>query len=134
LTVSGVRLVAAAVNDSPMDTVLLQKPLTQWVGLGVKVAAVDFSLSSTESATWAGAATLVKSPSGSGSRGSYLRMLSLLFYELLGGPRSAVESTGRYKPISVLSEEGNSTLRRGLVDDLGSSAQMARLLESQIIL
>jgi serine/threonine protein kinase/TPR repeat protein len=134
LTVSGVRLFAAGLNDMPADTVLLQKPLTQWLGLGVKVAPIDFSLSPADPVTWAGAATLVKSPSAGGSRGSYLRMLSLLIYELLGGPRSAVESTGRYKPISALSEEGNSILRRGLVDDLGSSAEMARLLEGQIFL
>jgi serine/threonine protein kinase/TPR repeat protein len=134
LTVSGVRLFAAGLNDMPADTVLLQKPLTQWLGLGVKVAPIDFSLTQADPVTLAGAATLVKSPAAGGSRGSYLRMLSLLIYELLGGPRSAVESTGRYKPISALSEEGNTILRRGLVDDLGSSAEMARLLEGQIFL
>src|SRR4029077_20856647 len=100
---------------------------------GVKVAPVDFSLSSSsDSVTWAGAATLIQSASGGGPRASYLGMLSPLVYELLGGPRSSVESTGRYKPISVLSEEGNSILRRGLIDDLSSAAEMARLLESQI--
>ena len=134
LTLSGVRLAGAAVNEGPVDTLLLQRPLTQWVGLDVKVGAVDFSLSAIDSATWTGAATLVNTPSHSGSRGSYLRMLGLLIYELLGGPRSAVESTGRYKPISALSEEGNSILRRGLVDDLGSSAEMARLLQCPIFL
>jgi TPR repeat protein len=132
LTISGVRLTASATSGSPFETAFLQKPLTQWTGLGVKVAPVDFSLSSSESVTWAGAATLVQSASGGGPRASYLGMLSLLVYELLGGPRSSVESTGRYKPISVLSEEGNSILRRGLIDDLSSAAEMARLLESQI--
>ena len=60
-------------------------------------------------------------------------MLSLLIYELLGGPRSAVETTGRYKPIAVLSEQGNSILRRGLIDELPSATEMARLLEGQIL-
>ena len=133
LTISGVRLTASAISGSPFETAFLQKPLTQWTGLGVKVAPVDFSLSSSsDSVTWAGAATLIQSASGGGPRASYLGMLSLLVYELLGGPRSSVESTGRYKPISVLSEEGNSILRRGLIDDLSSAAEMARLLESQI--
>jgi serine/threonine protein kinase len=135
LTVSGVRLTAAAVVDTPVESAFLQKPLTQWEGLGVKVVPVDFSLSSSsDSATWAGAATLVQSVPSTGPRGSYLGMLSLLIYELLGGPRSAVEATGRYKPLSVLSEEGNSILRRGLIDDLASSGEMARLLERQIFL
>jgi len=133
LTISGVRLTAPAISDSPFDTAFLQKPLTQSTGLGVKVAPVDFSFpSSSDSVTWAGAATLIQSASGGGPRASYLGMLSLLIYELLGGPRSSVESTGRYKPISVLSEEGNSILRRGLIDDLSSAAELARLLESQI--
>jgi serine/threonine protein kinase len=132
LTVSGVRLTATAIADMPVDPTLLQNPLTQWAGLGLKIAPVDFSLTSSDSETWAGAATLVQSPSGSGPRASYLGMLSLLIYELLGGPRGLVESTGRYKPISVLSEEGNSILRRGFIDDLGSSAEMVRLLESVI--
>jgi TPR repeat protein/serine/threonine protein kinase len=132
LTVSGVRLTGTAIADTAVDTLLLQRPLTQWAGLGVKIAPVDFSLTSSDSATWAGTATLVQSPSNSGPRASYLGMLSLLIYELLGGPRGVVESTGRYKPISVLSEEGNSILRRGFIDELGSSAEMARLLESVI--
>jgi len=132
LTVSGVRLTAAGISDSPFETAFLQKPLTQWTGLGIKVAPIDFSLSSSDSATWAGSATLVQGASGGGPRASYLGMLSLLIYELLGGPRSAVESSGRYKPISVLSEEGNSILRRGLIDDLGSATEMAQLLESEI--
>ena len=132
LTVSGVRLTAAGISDSPFETAFLQKPVTQWTGLGVKVAPIDFSLSSSDSATWAGSATLVQGASGGGPRASYLGMLSLLIYELLGGPRSAVESSGRYKPISVLSEEGNSILRRGLIDDLGSATEMAQLLESEI--
>jgi serine/threonine protein kinase/TPR repeat protein len=132
LTVSGVSLTAAAMPEGPFETALLQRPLTQWTGLGVKVAPVDFSVSSSDSVTWAGTATLVQSASGGGPRASYLGMLSLLIYELLGGPRSSVESTGRYKPISVLSEEGNSILRRGLIDDLSSAAEMAQLLESQV--
>ena len=131
LTVSGVHLTSPGLTESAIDTGLLQKPLTEWSGLGVKVESIDFSLSSSDSVDWAGSATLVVT--GGGPRASYLGMLSLLIYELLGGPRSAVETTGRYKPIAVLSEQGNSILRRGLIDELPSAAEMARLLEAQML-
>jgi serine/threonine protein kinase/TPR repeat protein len=132
LTVSGVHLASPGLTESAINTGLLQKPLTEWSRLGVKVEPIDFSLSSSDSVTWAGSATLVQNVSGDGPRASYLGMLSLLVYELLGGPRSAVETTGRYKPIAVLSEQGNSILRRGLIDELPSAAEMMRLLEGQI--
>jgi len=132
LTVSGVHLASPGLTESAINTGLLQKPLTEWSRLGVKVEPIDFSLSSSDSVTWAGSATLVQNVSGDGPRASYLGMLSLLVYELLGGPRSAVETTGRYKPIAILSEQGNSILRRGLIDELPSAAEMMRLLEGQI--
>ena len=133
LTISGVHLTTPGLTAQGVDNALLQKPLTQWNQLGVKVEPVDFSLSSSEfnSATWAGSATLVQGSSGEGPRGSYLGMLSLLIYEMLGGPRNIVESTGRYTPIAVLTEEGNAILRRGLSDQLSSAAEMSRLLDIQ---
>jgi serine/threonine protein kinase len=131
LTVSGVHLTSPGLTESAIDTGLLQKPLTEWSGLGVKVESIDFSLSPSDSVDWAGSATLVVT--GGGPRASYLGMLSLLIYELLGGPRSAVETTGRYKPIAILSEQGNSILRRGLIDELPSATEMARLLEAQML-
>ena len=133
LTISGVHLTSPGLMESAIDPGLLKKPLTEWSQLGVKVEPIDFSLTSSDSATWAGSATLVQNVAGDGPRASYLGMLSLLVYELLGGPRSAVEATGRYTPIAVLSEEGNAILRRGLIDDLPSAAEMARLLEGQIL-
>ena len=132
ITVSGVHLVSPGLTEGAVNPGLLQKPLTEWDQLGIKVEPIDFSLTSSDSATWAGSATLVQNVSGSGPRASYLGMLSLLIYELLGGPRSAVEATGRYKPIAVLSEQGNAILRRGLIDELPSAAEMARLLECEI--
>jgi len=131
LTVSGVHLTSPGLTESAIDTGLLQKPLADWSGLGIKVESIDFSLSSSDSVDWAGSATLVVT--GGGPRASYLGMLSLLIYELLGGPRSAVETTGRYKPIAILSEQGNSILRRGLIDELPSAAELARLLEAQML-
>jgi serine/threonine protein kinase/TPR repeat protein len=134
LTVSGVHLTMPGLAEEAIDPALLQRPLTQWNQLGVKVEPVDFSLSSSDSATWAGSATLVQNSSGEGPRASYLGMLSLLLYELLGGPRNTVETTGRYTPLAVLSEEGNTVLRRGLTDDLASAAEMSRLLEGEIFI
>jgi TPR repeat protein/serine/threonine protein kinase len=132
LTVSGVHLTMPGLTEQPIDPALLQRPLTQWNQLGIKVEPVDFSLSSSDSATWAGSATLVQSSSGDGPRASYLGMLSLLVYELLGGPRNTIEATGRYTPIAVLSEEGNTVLRSGLTDALPSAVEMSNLLEGQI--
>ena len=87
LTISGVHLTTPGLTEEAITPALLQRPLTQWSQLGVKVEPVDFSLSSSDSATWAGSATLVQSSSGEGPRASYLGMLSLLIYELLGGPQ-----------------------------------------------
>jgi len=131
LTVSGVHLTMPGLTEDGVDSALLQRPLTQWTDLAVKVEPVDFSFSSSESgsATWAGAATLVQGSSVSGPRASYLGMLTLLIYEVLGGPRSIVESTGRYTPIAALTEEGNSILRRGLTDQFNSAMEMSRLLD-----
>jgi serine/threonine protein kinase/TPR repeat protein len=132
LTVSGVHVTMPGLTEETIDPALLQRPLTQWDQLGVKIEPVDFSLSSSDSVTWAGSATIVQSSSGEGPRASYLGMLSLLIYELLGGPRHTVESTGRYTPIAVLTEQGNAVLRRGLTDDLASAVEMSNLLEVQI--
>ena len=134
LTVSGVHLTMPGLTEDGVDSALLQRPLTQWTDLGVKVEPVDYSFSSSEpnSATWAGAATLVQGSSVSGSRASYLGMLTLLIYEVLGGPRGIVESTGRYTPIAALTEEGNSILRRGLTDQFNSALEMSRLLDVEI--
>ncbi len=128
LTLSGIRMTMPGLGEGAIDSALLQRPLTQWSPLGIKIEPVDFSLSSSDSATWAGSATLVQGTSGEGPRASYLGLMSLLIYELLGGPRKTVEKTGRYTPIAVLSEEGNTILRRGVTDDLPSAVEMNNLL------
>jgi len=132
-TLSGVQLTSPRLTESWTESDLLRQPLTRWDQLGVKVAAVDFSLSAGDGATWFGAATLTQAVSGGGPRASYLRMLSLLVYELLGGPRSTVESTGRYSPIASLSERGNALLRRGLIDDFRSVTELALQLGGEIV-
>lgn len=130
-TLSGVQLTYPGLIQAAISTQLLQKPLSAWSGLAVKVAALDFSSSGAgaDQATWAGSATLIHSAAtGDGPRGSYLRLLTLLAYELLGGQRSVVETTGRISPVASLTEGGNVVLRRGITDDYpGSSAMLAEL-------
>ncbi|MBV9999131.1 MAG: sel1 repeat family protein, partial [Verrucomicrobia bacterium] len=78
-------------------------------------------------------ATLVEAAvSGPGASGSYVRQLSLLAYELLGGPRGVLESQGRYTPLAALAEEGNQVLRRGLVDEIGTAEELVRALAASL--
>jgi serine/threonine protein kinase/TPR repeat protein len=131
LTLSGIQLSYPGLIQAAISTQLLQKPLSEWPGLAVKVAALDFSSSGpgADQATWAGSATLIHGAgAGNGPRGSYLRLLTLLAYELLGGQRSVVENTGRISPVASLTEGGNLVLRRGITDDYpGSAAMLAEL-------
>jgi serine/threonine protein kinase/TPR repeat protein len=131
LTLSGVQLTYPGLIQAAISTQLLQKPLSGWPGLVVKGAALDFSSSGpgADQATWAGSATLIHGTgAANGPRGSYLRLLTLLAYELLGGQRSVVETTGRISPIASLTEGGNVVLRRGITDDYpGSAAMLAEL-------
>jgi TPR repeat protein len=127
LTLSGVQLTFPGLIQAAISTHLLQKPLSEWPAIVVKVAALDFSSSGpgADEATWAGSATLIHGTGpASGPRGSYLRLLTLLAYELLGGQRSTVETTGRISPVSSLTEGGNVVLRRGITDDYPGSAAM----------
>jgi serine/threonine protein kinase/TPR repeat protein len=131
LTLSGIQLTYPGLIQAAISTQLLQKPLSGWPGLVVKVAALDFSSSGpgADQVTWAGSATLIHgTDAANGPRGSYLRLLTLLAYELLGGQRSVVETTGRISPVASLTEGGNVVLRRGITDDYpGSAAMLAEL-------
>jgi serine/threonine protein kinase/TPR repeat protein len=132
-TLSGIQLTSPRLTENGTASDVLRRPLTRWEQLGVKVPAVDFSLSVSDTATWGGGATLIQAAPGGGPRASYLRLLSLLVYELLGGPRSTVELTGRYSPVAGLSEQGNALLRRGLMDDFQSATELARQLGGEIV-
>jgi TPR repeat protein/tRNA A-37 threonylcarbamoyl transferase component Bud32 len=131
MTLTGIQLTYPGLIQAAISPQLLQKPLTGWPGLTVKVAALDFSTSGTgaDQATWAGSATLVQGAGASGGpRSSYLRLLSLLAYELLGGQRIVVETSGRISPVTALSEGGNVVLRRAITDDYpGATAMVAEL-------
>ena len=61
-----------------------------------------------------------------------MRLLGLLAYEALGGPRARVEATGRYAPVAALGEEGNVVLRRALADGWPSAGELARQLAASV--
>jgi parallel beta-helix repeat protein len=129
LTLRGIRLRdSAATGDA---TLLLDRHLDSWKALELKVDPIDLSLiasnlaGSASAATWQGGATLLNVANTNGPRSSYLRLLSLLGYELMGGQRSQVERTGRMSPLSQINEEANLILRKGAVDEFGSATEMA---------
>src|SRR5215469_5187108 len=131
LSLNGVQITYPGLIQAAITPDLLQQPLSTWPAFNVKVTPIDFSASASgdSAATWTGAATVVHNVhTGGGARSSYLRMLSLLAYELLGGPRATVESSGRVSPIPSLSETGNAILRRGIADDFGSSVEFTDAL------
>ena len=72
------------------------------------------------------------SAAAKGPRGSYVRLLSLLAYELLGGPRARLDATGQYTPVATLTREGNAVLRRGLVDEFQSAGELSRQLSTTV--
>jgi serine/threonine protein kinase/tetratricopeptide (TPR) repeat protein len=49
-------------------------------------------------------------------------------FELLGGPRSRLESTGQYTPVAALTQDGNAALRRALADECPSAEELAKQL------
>jgi tetratricopeptide (TPR) repeat protein len=110
----------------------LQRRLTAWEPLEVKVDAIDFSFLTANIATWAGSATRIQGAADRGPRDSCVRLLSLLAYELLGGQRTRLESTGQYAPIAALTQEGNAALRHALVDECPSAGQFARQLAAAV--
>ena len=127
LTLNGVQLTYPGLIQAAVTPGLLQQPLSTWSPFHVKVAPLDFSVSAADSA-WSGAATLVQHVGTGGARSSYLRLLTLLAYELLGGPRATVESSGRVSPVPGLSEAGNAVLRRGIADDFPSAVEFSETL------
>jgi serine/threonine protein kinase len=128
LTLAGVQLTYPDLIQAAITPVLLQQSLQQWPPFKAKVAAVDFSVPASDSATWSGATTLVGNVHTGGAKNSYTRLLSLLAYELLGGPRSTAETTGRVSPVPCLSEAGNTVLRHGIADGFSSATEMSQAL------
>jgi TPR repeat protein len=132
LSLSGIHFVDRHSTSTGIQPDLLRRPLTTWEHVEPKVDAIDFSFASSQVDTLAGQETLAGKVAAGGPGGSYLRSLSLLAYELLGGPRATVEETGQYKPIAALTEEGNTVLRRGLIDEYPSAAKLAEELAAAV--
>jgi serine/threonine protein kinase len=128
LTLNGIQLTYPGLIQAAITPGLLQQPLSTWPHFVTKVAGLDFSVSATDSTNWTGAATLVQNVPAGGVRSSYVRLLSLLIYELLGGPRSTAEALGRVSPVAGLSETGNAILRRGIADDFPCAVEFSEAL------
>jgi parallel beta-helix repeat protein len=129
LTLRGIRLNPVAAADNA--TRLPEHDVDSWKAVEMKVDPIDLSLIAADSgtpanaATWQGGVTLLNVATTTGPRSSYLRLLSLLGYELMGGQRSQVEKTGRMSPLPGMREEANLVLRKGAVDEFGSATEMA---------
>jgi serine/threonine protein kinase/TPR repeat protein len=132
LTLPGIHFVSRGWTTSEIRPDLLRRPLTAWEHIEPKVNAIDFSFAPAQTDTLAGLQTRTQNAAGGGPRGSCVRALSLLAYELLGGPRARVEATGRYNPIAALTRDGNAVLRRGLIDDCSSAAELAEQLAAAV--
>ena len=132
LTLPGIHFVTRGSPASEVQPDLLRRPLTAWEHVEPKVNAIDFSFAPSQTDTLVGLETRTQSAAGRGSPGSCVRALSLLAYELLGGPRTRVEATGRYNPIAALTRDGNAVLRRGLIDDCSSAAELAGQLAAAV--
>ncbi len=131
LTLSGIHFIDRHSTSTGIQPDLLRRPLTTWEHMEPKVDAIDFSFAS-QVDTLARQETLTGNAPPDRPHGSYVRSLSLLAYELLGGPRATREETGQYKPIAALTEEGNTVLRRGLLDDYPSAAKLAEQLAAAV--
>jgi serine/threonine protein kinase len=127
-TLSGIHLINRESSREGFQSNVLRRHLTDWDSLHAKVNAIDFSFLPALQGTWSGMATQMQTAGPGGSTGSCVRSLCLLAYELLGGPRARLDATGRYTPIASLTQEGNAVLRRGLVDEYKSVAELVRHL------
>ncbi|HYY29302.1 MAG TPA: protein kinase, partial [Chthoniobacterales bacterium] len=129
-SLSGIRFINREGNREGFQSITLRRPLTTWESAHPKVNAIDLSFLPASKGTWSGMATQMQGVGPSASTGSCVRALSFLAYELLGGPRTRLEATGRYTPVASLTQEGNAVLRSGLVDEFKSVAELVSQLES----
>ena len=133
MTLLGIHLTDRPSTRTGIQPDLLRRPLTAWEPLEAKVDAINFSFSTSPSDTWISPATRTPDVAVDGPRGSYVRLLSLLAYELLGGPRARLDQTGQYTPVARLNREGNAVLRRGIVDEWSSADELARELAAAVV-
>jgi parallel beta-helix repeat protein len=120
LNLSGIWL-AASPGVAPRP----ESSLQSWPALELKVDPIDLSSSPSLSRNSQSEVTAISPIVAGGTRGSYLRQLGLLAYELLGGHRQQVETSGRCPPLTLLKEEANVVLRNGIIDNFPSAAAFA---------
>jgi TPR repeat protein len=111
---------------------LVRQPLTAWESLELKVSALELAFSPFDAGTRMSPAPPIAWMAQGGACGSYVRLLSLLAYELLGGPRARLEATGYYTPLSALTAKGNAVLRCGLADAYPSAGVLAQQLAAAV--
>jgi hypothetical protein len=128
MTLHGIRLINPEADDHETRSPFLELPLDAWERLEVKVNGINLSLTGPSLSNWRDAVTLVTNATDEDHGSGYVRLLSLLAYELLGGPRAKVANAGRFTPLAALSEDGNAVLRRGIANDFSSAIDMAEEL------
>jgi hypothetical protein len=128
MTLHGIRLINPEPDDDETRSPFLELPLDAWERLAVKVNGINLSLTGASLSNFKDAVTLVTTATDEGHGSGYVRLLSLLAYELLGGSRAKVANSGRFTPLAALSEDGNAVLRRGTANDFSSAIDMAEEL------
>jgi serine/threonine protein kinase len=128
-SLAGIQL---TIPENPDESAALLSPLTPLEAPQLKVNGIAFSALMPSAQSYTGSATLVTGSPDEGPRSGYVRLLSLLGYELLGGQRLKLETTGRFTPLAALSENGNAVLRRGIVDEFSSAVEMAEELAASV--
>jgi CheY-like chemotaxis protein len=124
---TGLKLVSLSLADTsihfadtenvPSETMLLQRPVSEWPSFHVRLHPLAGVRAAMPGETWGGNRTIVvgmhskQSSDGGDLHDRYIRELSTLTYELLGGTGSLGEHHG---PLAAITEEGNEALRRGL--------------------
>ncbi len=130
-TLSGIHFTSRGSSREGFQSNVLRHPLTAIESSHAKVNAINFSFLPALQENLPGMVTLMQGAAAGGSTtASCVRLLSLLAYELLGGPRTRLDTTGQYTPVAALTQEGNAVLRRGLVDEYKSAAELVRQLEA----
>jgi hypothetical protein len=128
MTLHGIRLINREAEDHESLSPLLELPLDEWERLEVKVNGINLSLTGASLSNCRDAVTLATNATDEDHGSGYVRLLSLLAYELLGGPRAKVANAGRFTPLAALGEDGNAVLRRGIANDFSSAIEMAEEL------
>jgi serine/threonine protein kinase/Tfp pilus assembly protein PilF len=128
ITLSGIHLTNQGSSGDEPRPDLSRRLLTSWESLAPKVDAISLLLLPSDVQTWSSPATRTQGASGGGPPDSCIRLLSMLAYELLGGPRTRLQMTGQYTPVAALTQEGNAALRRAVADESPSAEELARQL------